>query len=166
MVEPGRGVPEVCEIGMSFAEIKRATGEASIHMLKWRDTSRFVLVPSLGVIGIHEQKDGVRLLTFYVQSYDSSTTAPGLAITNPFRGSLSTNLSFRNGTVSRKEVEAAFGLVMQGITNGADFSNLPDKTKPFSVRGETLHYPCLGLSFDLKNDNVESVTVRKPQKFE
>src|SRR4051812_25217615 len=60
VVQPGRGIPKVCEIGMSFEEVMQATGDASTHGLYDRDRwslkrltqERFVLVPSLGVIGV------------------------------------------------------------------------------------------------------------------
>ena len=174
VVEPGRGIPKVCEIGMSFSDIKRATGNANTHGLYDRKPwnfkrlaqERFLLVPSLGVIGIPEQNGRLGLLTFYVQPFDSSFTIPSLVITNPFRGNLSSQLSFSNHVVNRQQVEAAFGYVTWDITNYAELLNAPDKTKPFSVRGEELHYPRLGLSFGLKNDTVTFFSVSKPQKLE
>jgi hypothetical protein len=159
---------------MSFAAIKRATGEASTHGLYDRDRwslkrltqERFILVPSLGAIGVPEQKGGVPLLTFYVQQYDSSITSPGLVVTRPFRGSLGSQLSFSNHVVSRKQVEAALGPVTQDVTNYAQVLPLADRSQPFSFRGEKLHYPRLGLSFALKNDAVISFSVWKPETFE
>jgi len=174
VVEPGRGVPKVCEVGMNFAAIRKATGEASTHGLYDRDLwslkrltqQRFVLVPSLGAIGVPEQKGGVPLLTFYVHQYDSSITSPGLVVTRPFRGGLGSQLSFSNHVVSRKEVEAAYGPVRQDVTNYAQVLPLADKSQPFSFRGEKLHYPRLGLSFDLQNDAVISFSVWKPMTIE
>ena len=95
VVEPGQGIPNVCEIGMSFAEVEMAIGEGSLHGLHDRDSfwslkrltqEKFVLFPTLGVIGAPEQNGRLPLLTFYVQPYDSSITSPGLVVTNPFRG--------------------------------------------------------------------------------
>src|ERR1043166_8214062 len=157
VVQPGCGIPKVCEVGMSFAELQEATDDASTHGLYDRDRwslkkfthERFVLVPSLGVIGVPERKGALPLLTFYVQPYDSSITSPGLAVTNPFRGRLGSQLSFSNRIVSRKEVETAFGPVTQDLISYTNFSSLPDKTQPFSFRGEQLIYSRLGLDFYL-----------------
>jgi hypothetical protein len=176
VVQPGRGVPKVCEVGMSFAEIRKATGEASTHGLYDRDRinlkrfthGRFVLVPSLGVIGIPEQKGVIPLLTFYVQPHDSSITMPGLVVTRPFRGSIAGGLSFSNHVVNRKEIETAFGVVTQGLTSSTQSLDSLDKTRPFfNRRGshETLYYHHLGLSFDLENDTVTSFSVSKPAKL-
>jgi hypothetical protein len=172
VAQPGRGIPGVCEVGMSFAELQKATGDASTHGLYDRELwslrrvthERFVLVPSLGVIGIPEQEGALRRLTFYVQPHDSSISIPGLVVTRPFRGSLGNRLSFSNGNASRKEVEEAFGPVTQDITNYADFAKLPDKNQPFSFRGETLHYIRLGLDFDLKSNEVTAFSVYEPRK--
>jgi hypothetical protein len=170
VAQPGRGIPKVCEVGMSFADLQKATGDASTHGLYDRDRwslkklthERFVLVPSLGVIGVPERKGALPLLTFYVQPYDSSITIRGLTVTNPFRGRLGSQLSFSNHIVSRKEVETAFGPVTQDLTNYADFSSLPDKTQPFSFRGEQLIYGRLGLDFYLKTNVVTGFSVYKP----
>jgi hypothetical protein len=176
VVEPGRGIPKLCEVGMSFSQIKRAIGEGSTHGLYDRDRwnlkrltqEKFVLFPSLGVIGVPEQKGGLPLLTFYVQPYDSSITSPGLTVTRPFRGRLGSHLSFSNHVVSRREVEVAFGVVTQGLTNSSQSLDHIDKTQPyFNRRGneEELYYYHLGLRFSLRDDAVSSFSVCKPAKF-
>ncbi|HWN94186.1 MAG TPA: hypothetical protein VNT99_04070 [Methylomirabilota bacterium] len=176
VVEPGRGVPKVCELGMTFREIKRATGEATTHGLYDRSWSlkrltqeRYLLVPTLGVIGIPGEKGGWELLTFHVQPYDSSISSPGLVVNSPFRGSVANRLSFNNRSVSRKEVEAAFGTVTQGSTNSSQSLKHIDKTQPFFIRSEnveTFYYTQLGLRFRLESDVVTSFGVWKPTKFE
>ena len=176
VVEPGRGVPKVCEVGMSFSEIKEAIGDGSTHGLHDRDRwslkrlnqERFVVFPSLGVIGVPESKGGLPLLTFYVQPYDSSISSPGLSVTRPFRGRLGSHLSFSNHVVSRREVEIAFGVVTQGLTNSSQSLDHLDKAQPFfSRRGneEDLYYHHLGLRFSLKDNAVTSFSVCKPARF-
>jgi hypothetical protein len=168
VVEPGRGISNVCEVGMSFAQLETATGDARRLALwgeSWwslRQRQLFILVPSLGATGIPENKNGLTLFTFHVQPYDSSRTCPGLVVDRPFRGSVGSRLSFSNHIVSRKEVETAFGPVTQELTNYADFSGLPDKTQPFSFRGEQLTYARFGLDFYLKTNAVTGFSVYKP----
>ena len=170
VVQPGRGIPDVCEIGMSFAELQRATGDATTHGMYDRERwsfkklthDRFVLVSSLGVVGVPEQKGVLPLLTFHVQPYDSSATIPGLVVTQPFRGHLGSHLSFSNRIVSREDVELAFGAVTQSLTNFADFPRLPDTNQPFSFRGEKLYYRRLGLIFTLKSNTVTDFSVYRP----
>src|SRR5688572_13808898 len=60
VVQPGLGISNVCQIGMTFAQIKRATGDATTHgrhydsfwkrpLGSW-GRGDFVLVRSLGAI--------------------------------------------------------------------------------------------------------------------
>jgi hypothetical protein len=150
VVQPGRGIPKVCEIGMSFNDVRKVTGDASKHGIYDRDRfslrrltqEKFVLVPSLGVIGVPERKGSLPLLTFYVQPYDSSITIPGLKVTNPFRGSIGTNLSFSSNTVSRKDVEMNFGVVIQNLTTMVKFPT--SLTSPNHIPLEATRFTTLG----------------------
>jgi hypothetical protein len=162
---------------MSFAQIKRATRDATSHgpyddSWKWKRLTgpRYILIPSLGAIGNQDDKRNVELIAFYTQPYDSSSTVPGLVVTNPFRGNVGGRLYFQNGPVGRNEIEAAFGKIQQGVTNsGASISRVSvssiKKGEPFIIRqdnSEDLYYPNRGLSFQLRGGVVVSFNVSKP----
>ena len=168
VVEPGRGVSNVCEVGMTYEQIKRATDDASMH---GSAGSQCVLVPGLGAIANLDNRARVESVLFFVRPYDSSSTAPGLVITRPFCGSLGDRLSF-GGPIRKNQIEAAFGEIRQGITNSeATISYVSvdtiKKGEPLFVRHgekEELYYPQHGLRFVLEGDAVVSFGVSRPEK--
>jgi hypothetical protein len=166
---------------MSYAEMKAANGEASLHGLYDRDgfwswrrikmmRHRFLLVPSLGVIGVPEENNGVRfeLLTFYVRPYDGSITCPGLKVSQPFRGQLGRRLTFAGGAVTRADVELAFGPIVQSYAGSTLNPSDIDRTQPFSfvngATGEILVYGRLGISFELEDGVVASFSIFRPMR--
>jgi hypothetical protein len=172
IVEPGRGVTNVCEVGMNFAQIKRATQDATLHTLRHRSDSRCVLVPGLGATANLDDNGNVQLILFHPVPFDSSGTAPGLLVTNPFRGRLGAQLSFKNGRIGRNQIESAFGGIQQNLTNSPmTITRISvdsiKKGEPVSFRcgnKEEIGYPRLGLGFVLEGDVVTSFGVSKPEK--
>lgn len=179
IVEPGRGVSNICEVGMTFRQIKRANPDARTHgpddsswKLERLIGRRYILISSLSAVGHADENGRLSLISFYVSPYDSSRTVPGLIISNRFFGRIGTQLSFQSGSVGRNQIEKAFGTVQQGVTNsgGAIARIAVDsirKGEPYIVKQgdtEAIYYPLLGLRFQLKSNAVVSFAVSEPEK--
>jgi hypothetical protein len=172
VVEPGWGISNLCEVGMTFAQLKKATGDATTRgshyepfwkrRLETWGRGDFVLVPSLAAIAVIGENQPAAFITFCVQPYEAKLI-PGLEVRRPFQGSLGDKLSFKDRTISRVEVERAFGTVSSVATNGA-------QALAFRVKGdrfveqlrdavEEVWYPDHGVAFQFTSNVVTSFTV-------
>ena len=174
VVDPGRGVTNRCELGMTVSEIGLFFVDSSTHGLfddawTWKryTASRFLLVPSLGAIGVVEADKRISHLEFHVEAY-TNPAVPGLVVQNPFHGRLGDKLDFSKGQVTRSDVQAALGRLEHGSTNSAEFAALGKAGKLFwlATTGdfEELWYEDLGLSFTLRTNRVVSFTTSRPKK--
>ena len=174
-VQPGYGISNVCEIGMTFSQIKKANGDATAHGIydgtfSWKrlessGRGRFMLVPSLGAIAAIGNDEPLSLVEFYVWPHkDRSISA--LEVHTPFRGKLGNKLSFKDGTVSKMDVETIYGNVIQVATNAATALAFRRKGEPFiHDRGnsvEEIWYPSKGVAFGFVTNVVKSFWIYKP----
>lgn len=164
-VQPGLGISNVFEVGMTVQQARDATHGVTIHGINDRDAlgkrwgaSRFGLIQSLGATAPIERNGEFVIICFHVLPYDSDVTVSGLTVTNPFRGKVGDKLSFKNGLVRREDVELQFGQIDHVITNLSDGIVLARDGKPFLFRapagGETLYYRHRGINFDLRSNTV------------
>lgn len=174
VVQPGVGISNLCELGMTFSQIKKRIGGASTHgyydnTFSWRRFTdgrrgRFALIPSLGAVAPLGNGEPVAYVTFFLRPYRDSQF-PGLNVLEPFQGKLNNGLSFKDRTVSKVEVEKLFGNVSKVATNAAEGTQLRLKGQRFSyLRGdnsEDLWYPEQGISFNLASNVVTSFQVFK-----
>ena len=172
VVQPGVGISNVCEVGMTFSQIRRAAGDATTHgiyddSVSWRRLESggrglFVLVPSLAAIAPIGENQPTALIEFYVRPYQASMI-PGLEIREPFRGKLGDRLSFKNRPVSKPEVEGVFGSVGQVAANPAEALEFRKKGERFiQQRGngvEELWYPDKGVAVVCTSNVVTSFQV-------
>lgn len=167
-LQPGVGISNVCEVGMTYREIKRTTGDAATHGLHDKrltlerfSSSRFLLVPSLGVIGVLEDNEMVSHLEFFVTPYNEGAI-PSLKVEKPFRGKVG-GIDFSNGPVTRRDVESIFGVIYSGTTNLVLSGSLLEKNEPFwflrSDDSLELWYPAEGVIFVLQRDRVSSIRI-------
>jgi hypothetical protein len=175
VVQPGRGITNLCELGMSFSEIKQAAGGATTHgiyddSLSWRrleswGRGRFACFPSLGAVAPIEDDQPIAMIEFYVQRY-RALMVPGLEVRNPFRGSLGESISFKDGSVDRFAIEGAFGTSSLISTNAAEALQFRKQGQDFVLqRGggeEEVWYPKKGVAFVLVSNLVMSFQVFKP----
>lgn len=174
VIQPGLGISNLCEVGMTFTEIKKATGDATTRGSHydpfWRrplgtwGRGDFVLVPSLGVIAPIGENQPTAAIWFYVRPHREPLIS-GLEIDNPFRGKLGDNLSFKDRPVGKLEVEKVFGSVSEFATNGAHALEFRKKGERFCERlrdsVEELWYPDQGVAFRLTSNVVTSLRVFK-----
>jgi len=159
-VQPGLGISNVFEVGMTVQQAHNATHDLTTHSINDRDggASRFGLIQSLGATAPIEQNGKFAIICFHVLPYDSGATVGGLTVTNPFRGKVEDKLSFKNGPVRREDVELQFGQIEHVITNLSDGIPLGRDGKPFRFRapggGESLYYRHKGINFDLRSNTV------------
>jgi hypothetical protein len=175
VVQPGLGVSNICEIGMSFSQIQRATGDATKHGIydgswSWKRLSslgrgEFVLVPSLGAVAATGSDEPVSLVEFYVQPHKEKLI-PALEVSKPFRGSLGTSISFKDAAISNQQVETIFGTTSRVATNAAEALAFRRSSQSFvhrrGERIEELWYPSAGMAFVLKSNVVTSFQIFKP----
>jgi hypothetical protein len=172
VIHPGVGVSNVVAIGMTVADMHRASPDLEHE----REPTRFPWekpnwhggrIPSIGAqfSGSYtgQGKPYQGFINFHI-------VAPSNEPSFQFQGSLAPGLSFADGqTVRRPEVVDTFGSPEKTIdqsqaTNmipymmaGIDFAMLcPTKD---GSRTELLYYPTQGVMFDLKNDTVTRVAV-------
>ncbi len=172
VVQPGRGISNLCEVGMTFSQIKSATGGATTHGIyddtfSWRrleswGRGRFVLVPSLGAIAVIGENQPTAFIEFYVRPY-RAPMIPGLDVREPFRGKLGSSLSFKDHSVSKMDVESVFGSGSQVVTTAAAALDFRKKGERFThQRGaaiEELWYPDKGVAFVLTSNVVTSFQI-------
>jgi len=169
-VEPGVGISNVCELGMTVKEVRTATSDLQTYGINDREwfwkqfgASRFALMQSLGAIAPVEPDRKIRVITFYVVPYDSDISVPGLIITNPFRGKVGDKLSFNGGPVSRSQVESGFGAVEKTVTNLSDGVELAKRGTPFLFRStsgnEKIYYRHKGIDFEIVSNCVTSFSI-------
>lgn len=172
VVQPGRGISNLCEVGMTFSQIKRATSDASSHgvyddSFSWRrlessGRGRFVLVPSLAAIAPIGENQPTAFIEFYVSPY-RAPLIPGLEVREPFRGKLGSSLSFKDRPVSKMAVENVFGSIGQVATNTAEALEFRKKGERFiqkrSDAVEEAWYPDKGITFVFESNVVTSFRV-------
>jgi len=142
---PGRGIPNVLELGMSLDDAKRATRDLRVE----RNLSRSALlvqVPSLGA-GWSLVGDATTIfeIYFYVETGERHVEFNGPC----YRGDVAGGLSFKEGhSVTRQDVVDVFGV--------------PDDPD-WDVDSHVLSYPQLGIQFSMGSNEVSSIrVVRKP----
>ncbi|MBM3859467.1 MAG: hypothetical protein FJ395_07445 [Verrucomicrobia bacterium] len=157
-VQPGRGVRQVCEVGMTVQQVgKRSTGVTT--------RAGFIIVPSVGAVGLigaRKEKERIENITFYATPYVHGVI-PGLEIRVPFRGTVDRRLSFEQGGVSRKDVETAFGVISNYAPNLRAIIPFANAARPYwyndPVGSEVLYYPNKGIHFNIVSNEVTSFTV-------
>jgi hypothetical protein len=166
VVYPGLGISNICAVGMTYEQIRKATGDARLigsgaggwkRWIPGRSKSRFVSIPSLSATTEYRDPNPIPGVTFHV------ATNPWNSI--PFRGKIGTKLSFQDGTVSKEQVEAAFGSVRTNFT-GVSFQQVSVKPREsFSVTWDpnllTINYPAQGIEFILKSNIVTMVVIKR-----
>jgi hypothetical protein len=169
VIIPGRGIPGICEIGMSFKELENrnsvVTFTSSDSCCWWNDwrSGRFALAQSLGAVIFFEGKDmPIRQIDFYVSPYNS-VTIPGIQITHPFSGRLADDLQFDKGLVARSEVEKHFGKLDLVETNAAYFGQRWRAKKPCCFKRadnvDELWYFDKGVTFIIQSNVVTSFRI-------
>ncbi len=172
VVQSGRGVINLCEIGMTFPQVRAATGDASIHRIhdsmwprnQWRH-GRVVCIPSLGAYSFLSSNGPLSEIGFKVRP---GLVMPGVSIGAPFRGKLGDKLSFSGGPVSKMDLEKQFGVIVRATTNITETLELRQRPEPFRWIGndgkEVLMYPEVGVAFELESNVVTSFQVFRPAK--
>jgi hypothetical protein len=172
MLQPGRGMTNACEIGMTTKQVARMFGDTSFHginddagLSNRGIESRFMLIPALGAIAVFDEHDQISHLNFHTRNYRHPVIT-GLVIGAPFRGRLGANLDFGTGRVTRAEVEAAFGNLERGSTNAADYGAMRMAREPFWINaasgGEELWYEKNGVTFNLRSNEVVAFSIYRP----
>lgn len=172
VLQPGRGMTNACEIGMTTKQVAQVFGDTSFHginedagLSKRTAGSRFMLIPALGAVAVFESDHQISHLNFHIRSYRHPAIA-GLVIDDPFRGRLGANLDFGTGRVTRDEVEAAFGKLERGSTNAADYGALRLAREPFWITagdtGEELWYEKYGVTFTVQTNEVIAFSIYRP----
>jgi hypothetical protein len=172
MVQPGRGMTNACEIGMTTKQVARVFGDTSFHDIKHEaglsnphSGSRFMLIPALGAIAVFDGDDQISHLNFHTHNYRHPVIA-GLVIGDPFRGRLGANSDFGTGRVTRAEVETAFGKLERGSDAAADYGDLRLAREPFWINaasgGEELWYEKYGVTFNLRSNEVVAFSIYRP----
>ena len=159
VVQPGLGISNVCAVGMTYEQIRKATGDAALveqgpwsfkRLIPWRRKDRFVFVPSLCARIPFASGRINYWITFQVTTNDWNQI--------PFRGRIGEKLSFKDGPVSRAQVEAALGPIKTNFTSANPFPNIYLAREPFAIeRGQglvNLFYTRLGLYITLSNNVV------------
>ena len=159
-VLPGRGITNVCEIGMTLAQVVSATGDATtytwLHDGRPWQNGRLLFVPSLAATSLVSNRGPISEIVFRVQRAE---LLAGVEVTTPFRGRLAPSLSFEKGKVSKADVIKHFGEVERVATNltwAADW-----RRQPASFACESaghpygyVWYPRLGVGFVLTSNLV------------
>lgn len=169
VLQPGRGMTNACEIGMTTKQVARVFGDTSIHgidaavgLSKRTAGSRFMLIPALGAVAVVESDDQISHLSFHTRSYRHPAIA-GLMVDEPFRGRLGASLDFGTGRVTRDAVEAAFGKLERGSTNAADYGALRLAREPFWITAgdtdEELWYEKYGVTFTVQSNEVVAFSI-------
>ena len=120
VVVPGFGITNICQIGMTFSEIKQKSPDAGIwspfnllNSKTWSQPKKLT-VPSLGMHSYlwTNQATPVYRMSFSVAPY-LATNLPSIGknINSSFRGSIRNRLFFNGGPVHRRDVENALGEV-------------------------------------------------------
>jgi hypothetical protein len=106
--------------------------------------------------------DPIATITFYTKAYNIGVI-PGIEIRSPFRGTVSTGLSFEKGPVSRREVEANLGVIDNYATNLQTIAPFARVARPYWWKTpwgtEDLAYPNQGISFSIKSNEVISFEI-------
>jgi hypothetical protein len=167
---PGRGLTNVCEVGMTYGRVSklfcdsRISKSSEIGRVVGED-SRFLTVPALGVTGVIQTDDTLSHIMFHTVPFQHPDLR-GMRIETPFQGRLGERLDFGKEAVSRANLEAALGTLSHGSTNPSDYAALWVERKPFWIsRGsarEDICYENLGVTFMLKSNRVTSFTVYTP----
>lgn len=171
-VSPGRGATNLCEVGMKYSEVRKATRDATRHGLRngsWTQVlnhqrGTFALVPSLGAIASIGEDQPISIIEFYVRPFREQLI-PGLEIRHPFRGKLG-GLSFGDGPVEKAQVEAIYGRATHTITNAGDSLDFRRNGEAFLLRPpngiEEQWYPAMGVAFTFETNVVRSFQVFRP----
>ena len=169
VVQPDCGVTNVCELGMTYEQVRRATGDATIHSLSkdarsWNPWGhgQIVLIPSLGAVSYLGANGPLSEISFKVRPV---VVAPQLQIQQPFRGKLAQVLSFDGGPVGRTEVEARFGGTDRTATNITEVIELRKHPQAFDWKGSDgrgfLWYPTRGVAFEFESNILTSFQIYK-----
>jgi hypothetical protein len=170
VIEPGRGLPGVCELGMTLAQVQNRTpvliprfrGEA--WMKRTWTGGRPVIVPALGVIGSFDSDKRIKRIMFYVQPYKEAADIfyPLISIDQPFRGSVRGGLSFADIPVTKQQVEAFFGK-LPSLTRAEAFQDgqLTNGSVCITSEGgwEELRYRNKGIAFIVQSNVVGVIVI-------
>jgi hypothetical protein len=128
-------------------------------------TGSIVMVPFIGAIAHRfppDERTKIEDITFHTESWEHGAL-PGVAIRVPFRGTVDGALSFEEGVVRRKDVEAAFGVINNHATNLPAIGPFAGAAAPYWWNTpwgtEALWYPSKGIRFEIVSNEVISFTV-------
>jgi hypothetical protein len=175
VVQPGVGISNLCGLGMTFAQIRKTTGDATTHGIHydgfWRRRrgswghGPSVLIPSLAAITDVGEDQPISSISFHLRPY-RAPLIPGLEIEKPFRGKLGSSLSFKDSPTAKLEIEKIFGPVSQVASNGAEALAFRQKGERFGRQRrdsvEELWYPDKGIAFVFETNVLTSFRVYKP----
>ena len=127
--EPGLGVRNVCEIGMTLSQIKKGVNSVSTFsssgkeslLNRWKK-GRYALIPSLSAVTFLGTNQPISIIDVYVVPFESKSI-PGLKITQPFIGKIKDGPSFEERDVTRTEVESIYGVIdcnIQDVNKSAE----------------------------------------------
>jgi hypothetical protein len=179
VVQPGVGISNICQLGMTFTELKRQARGASTHGFFDEEFSwdwvqalgkgRLALFPSLGAIAPVQGKQPIWFIEFHVRQYRHPMIA-ALRIEAPFRGKVGPNLTFAEGEVSKAQVEQVFGPVSAVLTNSAEALDYRKQGKsfvePLNDAEVKVWYPKKGISFIVRSNVVILFHIYQPTGVE
>jgi len=158
VIEPGRGIAGVCEIGMKQANVKTA-----IHEWGRGQTTRAELAPALAAIFFVEKSTTIEFIRFFVQPYKQSE----FEIVTPFAGSIKGGPCFSGNRVTPKEVEGYFGKLIT-VRPPISFNNGQLTNSYCVVDGtghEELWYRDRGVAFYVQSNIVISIGIFSPSSL-
>ena len=173
VVHLGRGLPSLCETGMSLSQIGRATHDVTtcaaqdgwIPWGRWR-SGRFAIIPSLGAVAFLGKDEPVSHIEFHVRPY-RSTTIPALVISRPFMGTVEGGPSFAQGAVPKEDVERCFGKLPELADKESSAAFRWMSQQPFAWKRqdgvEEFMYFDKGVTFVIQSNTVTSFRVYAPR---
>jgi len=174
VIYPGRGVPDLCEVGMSLSALRKKNATTTHGSYKINGM-RFILVPSLGaVVPIEKRDKSVRSITFNTAPFDNPEPVR-MKLDTPFRGTLEPGVSFAEMDVDVDEVTKALGepahtFVLPSSPQPEDYPT-PQYIEEVQAAGswfyrhpsiDTLMYFHRGITFSFKSNSVMRFTVSEP----
>ena len=167
VVQPGRGVPDVCELGMTLTQLRRLSPGVTVYTLGKRGyrSAAFIVIPSMGAVATipsGNKRESISCIDFHTKVYEHGAM-PGVEIRAPFKGWLGDRLTFSGGPVTSRDVESAFGVVSNSIPNFEDRARAAGDGQPYRWTTpwgtEQLVYIGTGLLFELQSNEVVRFSV-------
>ncbi len=158
VIQPGLGIPGICEVGMTPRDLKRRNRDLKTVdygvcwrqrlWSRWKYGRYFAVIPSLGAIAVIERRH-VYSISFYFRSFHHPYLS-GLRIDNPFQGRVKgRNQNISVGELYKEQIEAEFGV---------------PEYRYYGIRSfEELMYFDKGINFSLSSNVIENIYVSAPK---